>query len=65
MGWLPTLGLMASALALIALARWRMARPAEPGRVRLVPWTALLFLAVLLALMMFAHMLTLWGLQRP
>jgi hypothetical protein len=64
MGWIPTLGLMACALLLIALARHRLSAPPRPGRVRLVPWTAVMFLALLFALMIFAHLLTLWGVKQ-
>jgi hypothetical protein len=63
MAWLPTLIITGIAIALGLVARWRMAMPMEPGRVRLVPWTALLFLAVLVVMMMGAHMLTLAGVR--
>jgi len=63
MGWQATLSIMAAAVALGLLARWRLGVPTEPGRVRLVPWTALLFLAVLVVMMMGAHLLTLGGVK--
>jgi hypothetical protein len=63
MNWQTTSGIMAAALAMVLLARWRLAKPSEPGRVRLIPWTAVLFAAMLLGLMMFAHLLTLWGVK--
>jgi hypothetical protein len=65
MGWLPTLALLFAATGMVALARQRLAARAEPGRIRLVPWTAVLFLGVLLALLAAAHVLTLCGFHIP
>ena len=65
MDWLPTFALLAAAIGMIVLARWRLAAPAEPGHVRLVPWTAVLFIGVLLALLSAAHVLTLFGFHVP
>jgi multisubunit Na+/H+ antiporter MnhB subunit len=65
MDWLPTLALLTLAIGLMVLARQRLAARAEPGRIRLVPWTAVLFLGVLLALLAAAHVLTLCGFHIP
>lgn len=63
--WLGTLIVLAVALGALLLARAKLAEPLIFGRVRMVPWTAILFAAVLLALIMSAHVLTLLGYHWP
>ncbi len=65
MGWTATVMGLAAALLIGLWARARSGRPGEPGRVRYVPYTAILFLAVLTVMLMLAHLLTLSGVSLP
>ena len=56
---MPTLIVFFVALAVFAVAVWRERRPYEPGRVWKVPYKAVMFVAVLVAVLMLAHLVTL------
>lgn len=53
-----TLALMIAALLVAAFANWQLRRPFLE-RIRLVPWFAVQFVAVAIALVMAAHLVTL------
>ena len=55
----PTLVVLALALAVFGVAVWGERRPYEPGRVWKVPYKAVMFVAVLVAVLMLAHLVTL------
>ena len=48
-----------AALAIAALANWRERRPRDVGRPPLVPYTAIQAIAVLVAILMLAHVVSL------
>ena len=54
-----TLVLLALGLALAGFANFMSRRPPEPGRVRLVTYTELQFLGLLVVVLMLAHLVTL------
>jgi hypothetical protein len=54
-----TLAIMAAAALALGLASWRARRPAEPGRLPLVPMGAIQFLALLVLILMTAHLISL------
>lgn len=56
-----TLALLAASVASAGLFVWLERRPAEPGRVRLLPTTPLIFLSVFVALLMLVHIVNLMG----
>lgn len=58
-----TIFLLASAVTIGALAFWQDSRRRPLGQVTLVPWTGLLFTAVVLALFLTIHLLALFGLR--
>jgi len=49
-----------TAVALLALAGWRARRPYEPGRLPVVPWTGVLYLSLVVALLVLAHLISIW-----
>jgi hypothetical protein len=57
---IPTLAVMASAIAAIGLFLWLERRPHEFGKLRF-PTTPFLFLAIMVVVVMAAHLLTLTG----
>ena len=59
MGFGVTLALLAVAVAVFALATYLSRRPLPLGEVRLIPYTALQFIALLVAVLMLAHLITL------
>ena len=63
MGWTPTLVGLAIATVIFAWANWRARRPVELGKVRMVPYTAVMFAALVVILLMVAHAMTLLGLK--
>ena len=65
MGWMTTIFGLLGAIALGLWARRRATMPTVPGKVRYVPYTGILFLAVLSALLMLTHLLTLLGVALP
>lgn len=56
-----TLIVLASSLAGAGLLVWLEKRPATPGRIRFLPTTPLIFLALIVAVVMIVHLLTLMG----
>jgi hypothetical protein len=54
-----TLIILACGLALAGFANFMSRRPTEPGRPRLVPYTGLQFVGLLLVILMLAHLVTL------
>jgi hypothetical protein len=54
-----TLGLLFAALVVAALANWRERRPRVIGRPPLVPYTAVQVIAVLVIILMLAHLVSL------
>ena len=57
--WTATLVILALALSIGGLANWQLRRPYDLRWIKLAPWTGIQFLAVLIALLMFAHIMTL------
>jgi hypothetical protein len=55
----PTLAILLAALAIAALANWRERRPRDLGRPPLVPYTAIQMIAVLVIILMLAHVVSL------
>lgn len=60
-----TLVLLGAALALGAVARWRSARPAEPGKVGLIPWTLILIVCGVLVVLAVGNLMAIWGVSPP
>ena len=58
-----TLIVLASSLAGAAVLVWMEKRPATPGRIRFLPTTPLIFLALIVAVVMVVHLLTLMGVE--
>jgi hypothetical protein len=54
-----TLAVLFAALAVAALANWRERRPRDVGRPPLVPYTAIQMIAVLVVILMLAHLVSL------
>jgi hypothetical protein len=46
-----------------AFASWRAARPAEFGKVRMIPWTPLSLACAVIAIFMLVHMVNLLGVK--
>lgn len=59
MGVAATLGLLVLAAGIAGLANWLERRPREIGRPPLVPWTAVQMVAVVVAILMLAHLVSL------
>lgn len=55
----PTITMLVIALGLAAFANWQMRRPFERRWLPLVPWHGVQFLAVAVALIMMAHLVSL------
>ena len=56
-----TLGILAAALACAGILVWLERRPAEFGRLRLIPTTPLIFLSIVVAVLMAVHLVNLMG----
>jgi hypothetical protein len=54
-----TLAVLFAALAVAALANWRERRPRDFGRPPLVPYTVIQVIAVLVVILMLAHLVSL------
>jgi hypothetical protein len=54
-----TVATLVVALCLAALANWQMRRPFERRWLPVIPWLGVQFLAVAVALIMFAHLVSL------
>lgn len=61
MSFAATLTLLAASLAAAGFFIWFERRPAEPGKVRLLPTTPLIFLSILVAVVMLVHLVNLMG----
>lgn len=59
MGLLPTLLILAAALVAAGVANWLERRPHELGRPPLIPWTAVQMVALVVAILMLAHLVSL------
>ena len=55
----PTILVLIGALAAAALANWRERRPRDPGQVPLVSYAAIQMVAMVVALLMAAHLVSL------
>jgi hypothetical protein len=58
---IPTLSIIVALLAALGGLLWLEKRPREFGKIRLLPTTPLMFVAVLGIVLMCAHLLTLFG----
>lgn len=56
-----TLVVLAASLAGAGFLVWMEKRPVTPGRIRFLPTTPLIFLALIVAVVMVVHLLTLMG----
>ena len=54
-----TIAILAAGFAIFSGANYMSRRPTEPGEPKLVPWTALQFLGLLVIILMLAHLVTL------
>ncbi|NQW09800.1 MAG: hypothetical protein HQ481_07995 [Alphaproteobacteria bacterium] len=54
-----TLFLLAASVGLIALSRWGQRRPRETFEAPLIPWTTLQVMAVILFILLAAHLVSL------
>lgn len=59
MGLLPTLLILALAIGIAGLANWLERRPRELGQPPLIPWTAVQMVALVAAILMLAHLVSL------
>lgn len=59
MSLLVTLLILGLALASFAFANWKSRRPPPLGEVRLVPYNGLQFIALVVAVLMLAHLVSL------
>jgi hypothetical protein len=55
----PTILLLIGALAAAGLANWRERRPRDPDKVPLISYTAIQMVALVIALLMMAHLVSL------
>jgi hypothetical protein len=55
--------LFVSALALFGFASWRASKPTEFGKVRMVPWTSLIIVFAVVAIIMLVHLVNLMGIK--
>lgn len=62
MGWTPTLVVLVVSLMIFFGARYQAAKPVELGKARLLPYTAIMFLAAIIFILMVTHIFTLLGL---
>lgn len=56
-----TLAVLAASVAGAAALAWLEKKPVEPGRVRLLPTTPLIFACILIAILTIVHLVTLMG----
>jgi hypothetical protein len=61
--WPATLIALAIGLCGFGFSSWRASRPAEFGKVRMIPWTALSIICAVVALFMLVHAVNLAGIQ--
>ena len=58
-----TLAVLAAMIALFAFASWRAWRPVDPLKPRMINYAYVQFIAIFVALLMGAHILTLMGVR--
>jgi hypothetical protein len=58
-----TLALLAFFVAAFGFASWRAGRPTQFGKVRMIPWTPLIIVFAMGALMMLVHVVNLLGVE--
>ncbi len=63
MGWTPTIGIFVAAMAVVAFARYQDERDRPFGEVSLVPWTSIMIIASVVALLMVVHAVNLMGVK--
>jgi hypothetical protein len=61
--WSATLVTLAISLGGFGFCSWRASRPAEFGKVRLIPWTTLSLMFGVIALFMLVHVVNLAGIK--
>jgi hypothetical protein len=61
--WPATLIALTIGLCGFGFSSWRASRPAEFGKVRLIPWTTLSIICAVVALFMLVHAVNLAGIQ--
>jgi hypothetical protein len=61
--WSTTLVLLILSLGGFGFSSWRASRPAEFGKVRMIPWTALSIICAVFALFMLIHAVNLAGIK--
>jgi hypothetical protein len=61
--WTTTFAIFIVSAALFAFSSWRAARPAEFGKIRMIPWTPLSLVCALVAIFMLVHMVNLLGVK--
>jgi len=49
------------AAVLFVLAHWQARREREPGRLPLIPWTAVQFVALVGVVLLLAHLISIWS----
>ncbi len=54
---------MIAAAALVALAAWRSGQPAEPGKVRLIPWTLVMVFTAGFFMLLLANFFSHFGIE--
>lgn len=54
---------MALTAGLFTLAAWRSGKPAEPGKVRLIPWTLIMVFAGGFFMLLLAHLFGHFGIE--
>ncbi|MDX1542152.1 MAG: hypothetical protein R3349_12185 [Geminicoccaceae bacterium] len=59
MGLTATIAVLVLALGLAGIANWRERRPREIGQPPLLPWIAVQMVAVVVAILMLAHLVSL------
>ncbi|MDH3235981.1 MAG: hypothetical protein OEQ29_20855 [Alphaproteobacteria bacterium] len=59
MSLIPTLIVLAICVAILGIAQIRERRRYEPGRISLIPWVPLQFLAMMGVIVMLAHLVSL------
>ena len=54
---------MVAAAAVFAAAAWRSNKPAQPGRVRLIPWTLIMIFSAGFFMLLLAHFFGHFGIE--
>lgn len=58
-----TLAVLVPAVLLFFYGSWRSAQPADPLKPRLIPWRPILMVSGVVALLMLAHLVNLFGFE--